>query len=844
MKKKSILLLPLILFGMVLAGCHGKTNNNSNSGSDTVTPSGGDNTPSGGDNNPSGGDNTPTTVAVSSVVVTPGTLSLGVGEHSTLRVDVLPDGATDKTVTWASDHPEFATVVDGYVTGVAAGEAVITATSNSDSTKVGRCAVTVTAADPGPGPSPVDNRVFQVIFGEGQPVQLTSTTPDTGVDEQFKADGLTVHKGDAITFKLDGEVIRPGDENEDGKPHNGNNTSGSWNDGYVVHNDAENVSVFLKLYHKENEADGYSFWLAGYEAGDDPAPVVDNNWYLLGTFNEWASKDANYVLALGTKTSTEDGNGVDAEKDGHPQYFINDVELQANAEVKFRQGSSDNWIPAGTGNIEIAEAGTYNIYLVPEATSVEGWDGHNYYFAKQGGSVIPPEPETHAFKYALGTGEAVAFDTSTEEDIEDNEHNVIGKQYEAKLQNVAAETVLKFYDGETELHPGASGTGNNAVVNENVMTVRQAIGDTEKSLFFKYYFENSFNPGHPGYDVWLAGYVAPKAVNTTLKVVFGAAVPEYVDLYYRGQTNEWGGTKLTPNEGRTEFSFVLAEVAAGTYEYVITAQAKDSELSWDNCTKIVKGEGNANATVALVAGEDAVVTLHTFTENPDFSSFNPEQPANAIAAFRLVYGAENATTWAYENGVVGEAVADSSLKAQYKFRVTLAQDEGFKFLDNTKEPNVWLGRKYLENNAGGKITGQDDGDGDIVANAAVVLDVYLKLKNDDSIAIYVAEVVEPAGDVTYTLNNTKGWDVFSDSAKVYAWVWGGSVGGAWVACSKVDGTHLSFTVDGTATGCKIVRFASTVTEPSWEVPSADKWNESGDIALDGSTLAVDYQIGD
>ena len=101
--------------------------------------------------------------------------------------------------------------------------------------------------------------------------------------------------------------------------------------------------------------------------------------------------------------------------------------------------------------------------------------------------------------------------------------------------------------------------------------------------------------------------------------------------------------------------------------------------------------------------------------------------------------------------------------------------------------------------------------------------------------------VDPEGQITYTLTNSKGWDVFVDGAKVYSWVWGGSHDtGEWIVCTKVDETSLSFTCDSSATGCKIVRFSSSVSTPDWD---AEKWNESGDITLDGSTTTVSYSIG-
>lgn len=62
------------------------------------------------------------------------------GKTVTLTAKVQPDNATDKTVTWTSSNKAIATVADGVVTGVAAGQAVITAKAGD---KEATCTVTV-----------------------------------------------------------------------------------------------------------------------------------------------------------------------------------------------------------------------------------------------------------------------------------------------------------------------------------------------------------------------------------------------------------------------------------------------------------------------------------------------------------------------------------------------------------------------------------------------------------------------------------------------------------------------------------------------------------------------------
>ena len=77
------------------------------------------------------------------------TATVTVGESTTLTVVPVPGGAAldASKVTWASDHPEFATVEAGVVNGVAAGEAKITASYKVDdeTTYTAECTVTVSA---------------------------------------------------------------------------------------------------------------------------------------------------------------------------------------------------------------------------------------------------------------------------------------------------------------------------------------------------------------------------------------------------------------------------------------------------------------------------------------------------------------------------------------------------------------------------------------------------------------------------------------------------------------------------------------------------------------------------
>lgn len=69
------------------------------------------------------------TVAVTGVSLNASSGELTVNGQTTLTATVAPSNATNKTVTWTSSAPTVATVVNGVVTALSAGTAVITATT-------------------------------------------------------------------------------------------------------------------------------------------------------------------------------------------------------------------------------------------------------------------------------------------------------------------------------------------------------------------------------------------------------------------------------------------------------------------------------------------------------------------------------------------------------------------------------------------------------------------------------------------------------------------------------------------------------------------------------------------
>lgn len=89
-------------------------------------------------------DITVSSISVTSVTLSQTALSLKENSSATLTATVLPDNATDKSVTWSSDTPTVASVSNqGVVTAIKEGSAIITATANDGSNAKGTCLVTV-----------------------------------------------------------------------------------------------------------------------------------------------------------------------------------------------------------------------------------------------------------------------------------------------------------------------------------------------------------------------------------------------------------------------------------------------------------------------------------------------------------------------------------------------------------------------------------------------------------------------------------------------------------------------------------------------------------------------------
>ena len=84
-------------------------------------------------------------ILITDITLSETSLTLTVGKHAQLTVTISPTNATNQGVTWTSSDEAVATVDDGYISALAAGDTVIKATANDGSEVYGQCDLHVNA---------------------------------------------------------------------------------------------------------------------------------------------------------------------------------------------------------------------------------------------------------------------------------------------------------------------------------------------------------------------------------------------------------------------------------------------------------------------------------------------------------------------------------------------------------------------------------------------------------------------------------------------------------------------------------------------------------------------------
>ena len=262
----------------------------------------------GGGKEPSG------VVEVDSISLNKKSIELNPGETDTLVATVLPENATDKTVTWASSDPSIATVANGLVTAVKPGHARVTASAGEIGAS---CEVKVLG----------DTGVVYYLAGAFN----GWTAADTDYTMNPESEGSEVYVIEGVEL-LTSQGFKVTDKNSNWYP------GGMGNDKFVEEDGVYTV--------KFDASTGEITW---EKTGDVEHPV-EVRYFLAGDFNTWTAQDENYEMTV----DPEDNN----------VYSITELELTVGDGVKVTT-STGAWLPKD--NAIVPENGIFTVsYKVTE----------------------------------------------------------------------------------------------------------------------------------------------------------------------------------------------------------------------------------------------------------------------------------------------------------------------------------------------------------------------------------------------------------------------------------------------------------------------------------------------
>ena len=249
-------------------------------------------------------------------------------------VTVLPDNATDKTVTYGSSDEKVATISEaGVITAVAAGESTISITSNSDANVKEEFTLTVTAK------APVNITAINVT--ENSKTYTSEDRKTYDLSEYFTVE--PTENTDAVTFASSDENVA--------KIENGKMSIGVAGEATITIAAQSNPNIKATITVTVNQYVGDYPRFEGDE-NDEQAAIEGENWYWTMTFSDplltvaeqklidgrnnslTAMLDGRHIVNRGASDDAELSNGTafcvknrgtDA---AHEAYFVIDMGQQ------------------------------------------------------------------------------------------------------------------------------------------------------------------------------------------------------------------------------------------------------------------------------------------------------------------------------------------------------------------------------------------------------------------------------------------------------------------------------------------------------------------------------------
>ena len=314
---------------------------------------------------------------VQEVAVTMGQTSGEVEVSQTLQLSVSVTGATNSAVTWSSSDTTKATVdANGVVTGVAAGNVTITATSQEDTSKTATCSITVKEATVNSSIT-LDKTTAEV--GVGKDITLVATcVPTEGVSVKWTSSNneiATVNNGKVTGVKAGTVTITAT------LVENGNETKTATCNVTVKAAERKVTLDLSKLEMVVGEEKTLKATVTGYTAESNGMVTFVSSDKTIATVDD---KGKIVALKAGTAkitaANTEGGVKVEATCNITVKEVVG-LKTKDGAEVYVLKG--DKYVKATAADYDKADA---KFYIYTDVYKYQGWqtiDGKTYYYTSE-----------------------------------------------------------------------------------------------------------------------------------------------------------------------------------------------------------------------------------------------------------------------------------------------------------------------------------------------------------------------------------------------------------------------------------------------------------------------------
>ena len=280
--------------------------------------------------------------------------------------------------------------------------------------------------------------------------------------------------------------------------------------------------------------DGKNFFTITNESASWGDPGCTGTWsvfapeyHLVGSFNDWTASNDNLLT-------------VDAEDSNH--YTINDVELAADDALKVLDTCTNNWYDNGSGNVVVAEAGTYDIDF--------------YVFADNGVHIVlNKEVVEPVYTVVNRNNTPVEFVLD-----EDDKPAGVVHQYSAQVQYAKRGGTLQFFKNGVEMtsNIGVDSVDGEPVPGNNVYgnaTDGFRLYHTSNYTGYTKIYLKTYEDG--GVSVWGEGY-GENSFDTAVKTSIGTAT-----RYYFQRDEEYAPNDTYIEQYKTS-SAILIKALGGT----------------------------------------------------------------------------------------------------------------------------------------------------------------------------------------------------------------------------------------------------------------------------------------